>query len=55
MELTRRRFGKLLAAAVAAWFAGLARTARAGYRRLFPGRVRALDHAEVRKPGRWAG
>jgi hypothetical protein len=64
MELTRRSFARLLAAGSLAWAAGLKKRARsrgpvrairalAG--RVFPGKVRALSGAEVRRTGPWAG
>jgi hypothetical protein len=64
MELKRRQFMKLLlgAAAVLA-VAGWGLIRRASPRRViqawrvrrYPGPVRALDEAQVRQPGPWAG
>ena len=59
MELTRRKFLTLALAGAAAVACGIGLRAARGARRvgarLFPGRVRPLDMASVRKPGRWAG
>lgn len=64
MEVTRRKFGMLIGAAVAGSLAGAAwlaerlhcrRVLRAIEARRFPGRVRALADQEVREPGRWVG
>ena len=62
--MTRRRFGMLLASGAAALTAApgaclaalrRARFVQAVRGRFFPGRVRPLDDAAVRTPGRWGG
>ena len=64
MEMTRRRFGALLAASGIACAAGFrrvvsnvrdARFVRAVRACVFPGSVRPLDKTEVDKPSKWAG
>jgi len=63
MELTRRRFGAVIAASLAALATGAwrlgslaaraCRTAACGAG--FPGRLRRLDENEIRRPARWLG
>jgi hypothetical protein len=54
MEMTRRHFGRLLAAAAVLPAAG--RRALAAVRAaVFPGRVRAPDDSAMRRPGPWSG
>lgn len=64
MEVGRRTFLGLMLAAGAALAAPMlplfrrilpARFVEAVRSRLYPGPVRPLDMAEIRKPGRWAG
>ncbi len=64
MELTRRTFGKLIAAAGLATVSGAwrltqrvlpRRVLRAVKAKMFPGRLRPLKAAEIKKPGRWRG
>jgi len=64
MEITRRQFNRLvvsaalLCAASVRWIAAYAKPARflrALRPTTFPGRLRPLDDAEVRKEGKWSG
>jgi hypothetical protein len=64
MEMTRRRFGALIAAAGLAGGAGFRRAAatmrdarfvRAVRARVFPGSLRPLDDTRMDKPSKWAG
>lgn len=64
MELTRRTFGRMLIGATAAVLAGLWHVAKksgpvrfvmAIKGRRFPGTLRPLDDAAVRKPAQWSG
>lgn len=64
MELTRRTFVKILIGAFAALPAGAwgvaqssapVRFVRAITASKFPGRLRPLDDAAVRKPAKWSG
>lgn len=64
MELTRRKFAKILIAGAAVVFTGVragaagttpARVIKAARARLFPGKVNALDEADVGKPAKWRG
>jgi hypothetical protein len=64
MELTRRKFGKILAASAVAVLSGVWKVAgrmvpasfiRAVKAKSFPGRIRALDEAEVKGTAKWGG
>lgn len=60
MELNRRQFAARISAAALAVAAGTWATLKASppvraLRHHFPGRVRDLDHKQVRGPGPWAG
>ena len=64
MELTRRTFGKLIAAAGVTGYGGIvhlarwaapARVVRAACTRIFPGKVLALNSQKTGEPGRWSG
>jgi len=64
MDLTRRSFGKLVAAALAVWFGGLRlpawmepplRFTRAAIGRFYPGRLKSPRSQEIQAQGRWLG
>ena len=64
MELTRRKFGKILVASILAVLTGswklVGRMVPEGFTRAvkaksFAGRIRALDAFEIKRPARWGG
>ncbi len=57
MITDRRKFLKLLAfsALAGSALASFAAKASDAVRRIFPGRIKPLDNAQISKPGPWAG
>ena len=64
MEMTRRKFGRMIVSVAILFVAGGCRLAaravpkrflRAVEAREFPGRLRLLEAAEIRQQGKWSG